>query len=72
MPDYEKLYFRLAARVADAIDLLIAAQRECEDLYVSGTHNIDGGEVPAVATRLAERLSTLLESENYDEKADNE
>ncbi len=45
MIDYEKLYFTLAARVADAIDhiesqnygqasdCLIDAHRHCEDLY---------------------------------------
>jgi hypothetical protein len=34
MPDYEKMYFKLAARLADVTDLLIEIQRECEELYV--------------------------------------
>ena len=33
MPDYEKMYFQLAARVADAIDILISAQQQGEDEY---------------------------------------
>lgn len=31
MPNYEKMYFQLAAKVADAIDLLKQAQREGEE-----------------------------------------
>lgn len=31
MPDYKSMYFRLAGRVADAIELLIQAQQEGED-----------------------------------------
>ena len=39
MPDYEKIYFALTARVADAIELLIKIQQECEEAYIS-----DGGD----------------------------
>ena len=35
MPDYQKLYFKLAARVADVIDCLMETQKECEELYLS-------------------------------------
>ena len=28
------MYFHLAARVADAVDILVEAQRQCEDEYV--------------------------------------
>jgi hypothetical protein len=35
MPDYKKMYFELAAKVADAVDLLIAAQRDAEEQYIS-------------------------------------
>jgi len=34
MPDYKKLYFSLAAKVADIIELLIKAQQECEEIYI--------------------------------------
>lgn len=30
MPDYKKMYFQLAARVADVVELLIEAQQEGE------------------------------------------
>ena len=43
MPDYEKMYFELAARVADAIEelealmaALIGVQQKCEDMYIEG------------------------------------
>ena len=41
MPDYKKMYFELAAKVADAIDLLIEAQRRGEDSYID-ENNEDG------------------------------
>ena len=44
MPDYKKMYFKLAAKTADMIEVLekttklkydlIVAQRECEEIYV--------------------------------------
>lgn len=36
MPDYEKMYFELAAKVADAIDILVEAQQQGENDYVEG------------------------------------
>ena len=35
MPDYQAMYFRLAAKVADVVELLIAAQQEGEESYIS-------------------------------------
>ena len=35
MPDYQKMYLTLAAATEDAIRLLIAAQRECEEIYIN-------------------------------------
>ncbi|MDR0906776.1 MAG: hypothetical protein LBN00_11520 [Oscillospiraceae bacterium] len=35
MPDYKKMYFELAAKVADAIDLLVTAQQNAEEQYIS-------------------------------------
>ncbi len=35
MPDYQSLYFKLFRASEEAINLLIAAQRECEGDYIS-------------------------------------
>ena len=35
MPDYKEMYFKLFRASAQATDILIAAQRECEELYIS-------------------------------------
>ena len=35
--DYKELYFKLFRATEKAINLLIDAQRECEELYLSGT-----------------------------------
>ncbi len=35
MPDYKKMYFELAAKVAGAIDDLIEAQRQGEESYIT-------------------------------------
>ncbi|MBD5118507.1 MAG: hypothetical protein HDT37_05300 [Clostridiales bacterium] len=37
MPDYQKMYLTLFRATENAIELLIAAQRECEELYISAT-----------------------------------
>ena len=34
-PDYKSLYFRLFGATADAIELLIQAQQECEEYVLS-------------------------------------
>jgi hypothetical protein len=34
MPDYKKMYFQLTAKVTDAIDILIEAQRQGENEYI--------------------------------------
>jgi len=34
MPDYKAMYFALAAQVADAVELLTAAQRAGEETYI--------------------------------------
>ncbi len=36
MTDYKKMYFQLAAKVADAMDLLLKAQQEGEIEYMDG------------------------------------
>lgn len=35
MPDYKKMYLTLLQASEDAINLLIKAQRECEELHLS-------------------------------------
>lgn len=35
MPDYKKMYLTLFKASEEAVNLLIAAQRECEELYLS-------------------------------------
>ena len=35
MPDYKKMYLALFKASEEAIELLAAAQRECEELYIS-------------------------------------
>jgi len=35
MPDYKKMYEILFRATESAINILIAAQRECEDLYIN-------------------------------------
>ncbi|ACL18720.1 hypothetical protein DesLBE_2700 [Desulfitobacterium sp. LBE] len=36
MTDYKKMYFQLAAKVADAMDLLLKAQQEGETEFMDG------------------------------------
>jgi len=35
MPDYKEMYLKLFRASEQAINLLIAAQQECEELYIS-------------------------------------
>lgn len=35
MSDYDKLYFKMVQASEQAINILITAQRECEELYIS-------------------------------------
>jgi hypothetical protein len=44
MPDYKELYLKLFRASERAVDLLIAAQRECEERYVSSPES----DVPPV------------------------
>ena len=36
MPDYRKMYLKMAQETEKAIRILIAAQKECEELYIEG------------------------------------
>lgn len=44
MADYKTMYFQLAAKVADVIDLLIAAQQQCEDTYIESGDEQDSSD----------------------------
>lgn len=35
MPDYKEMYLKMFQASEDAINILIAAQRACEELYIS-------------------------------------
>jgi len=41
MPDYRKMYFELMTKVSDAIDLLIAVQQKCEEMYIEADDGAD-------------------------------
>ena len=40
MPDYKRMYFALAAKVSDAVNILVAAQQQGEDEYVENPPQI--------------------------------
>lgn len=37
MPDYKKMYFKMLRASEKAMRIIIAAQRECEELYLDRT-----------------------------------
>ena len=41
MADYKEMYFKLLNATEDAIRLLIKAQQECEELYISSDDEDD-------------------------------
>lgn len=45
MPDFEKMYFELAAKVADVVDLLIKAQQAGEDAYIADESEPTGDDL---------------------------
>ena len=40
MPDYQKMYFQLAAKVADAVEILLEAQQNGEDCYIESENAV--------------------------------
>ena len=40
MPDYKEMYLALFHATEQAIDTLIAAQRECEELYLNAPDEV--------------------------------
>lgn len=47
MPDYKEMYFKMLRASEEAIRLLIRAQRECEELYISSPEEPPAGVVSA-------------------------
>lgn len=39
MPDYKEMYFKLFRATEQAMNILISAQRECEEMYIGETSN---------------------------------
>ena len=37
MPDYKEMYLKMVRTTEEAINLLIKAQQECEELYLSAS-----------------------------------
>ena len=56
MPDYKTMYYQLAAKVADAVELLISAQQQGELQFVE---RIDDSEMD-----LPEKRKDMVEEEN--------
>ncbi|MBS5145489.1 MAG: hypothetical protein KHY89_08315 [Butyricicoccus pullicaecorum] len=44
MPDYEALYHQLFHATENAINALIEAQRECEELYIAAKENEESAD----------------------------
>ena len=56
MPDYKEMYLKMARASERAINILIEAQRECEELYLSGAEPVlavfpDKGKTPERGSR---------------------
>ena len=41
MPNYKEMYLKKFRAVEDAVNILIDAQRECEELYIKEEQNDD-------------------------------
>ena len=46
MPDYQKLYLTMFRATEEAINLLIAAQRQCEELYINACEDLEPEQKP--------------------------
>lgn len=38
MPDYKKMYIKMLHSSEEALRIIIAAQQECEELYIASAH----------------------------------
>lgn len=48
MADYKKMYLHMAREVAKATEILIAAQKECEEIYIESDETVAIIEIQAV------------------------
>lgn len=73
MPDYKAMYFQLAARMADAIELLTTAQLAAEEAYVNSQPTalmLLSPDNPAVSGQTArERVMLMPKDSQLDPKA---
>ena len=37
MVDYKRMYYELAVKTADAVDILIEAQQKCEEIFLESS-----------------------------------
>ncbi len=44
MPDYKEMYLKMMRTSEDAINLLIRAQQECEEMNISGQNSEENEE----------------------------
>lgn len=56
MADYEKMYYHLAGQVAKAIDLLTAASRDTEEIYINCDHESTFNDHPKQAQETGDLL----------------
>ena len=57
MPDYKEMYFKLFRATEVAINILIKAQQECEEMYISFSDPV---------IKLTDALKEAKESESSD------
>ena len=60
--DYRGMYLRMMNACEDAINLLIDAQRECEDMYMQTLPAVDEEDIRDLDTRLDLAIKQLEES----------
>ncbi|CDX02903.1 hypothetical protein [Desulfitobacterium hafniense] len=53
MTDYKRMYFQLAAQVADAVDILLKAQQEGEQEFMNG-ESLEEGKVMVIGNERGE------------------
>ena len=45
MPDYKEMYLKMVRAAEDAMNLLIKAQQECEEMYISAEEEEKADEI---------------------------
>lgn len=63
MPDYKTMYLRLFNATEDAINILIAAQRECEEMFVDAAEP----QLAALPVQDVRRMSNNVNPAQRDE-----